>query len=411
MIKVDSLPQIQIPNPSEWLRKLGVLTLAASGATIPMEAIEILPNVSLTRVAGLLITALCISVLWMEKQTPRPTTVAVAGVAFSFWMSLTSLWGAHPERGFLMAVVYLSVTLFVVTGTVLVRTFEDVRMILLGFILGAIVAAVMLFIQLPTMLSGDTEAITLTSFGQNTNFLAMTLMVGANFCFYLFHQDQKKWSRLSFTLPLTAVAFMSGVLLTGSRAGLLAMTLTTVPYALFLVLRGKINLGTMLAFAALATAFFVAAPETTTARFTAEAFERTGGVRAEKTVQSLTAFSDSPIVGVGLSTVQLKYTGELGNLGHRTHNSVIEVLATGGLIGLTLFLLFVGGAIWAALRAESKYRMLGLISPSGLLIFSGAHSIEASKVLWYIMVPFVVFAPFASFRPGQIGLQPQRPLS
>lgn len=379
------------------LHKLGVITLSIAGASIPFEALEVLPNVSMTRIIGVILLILVISMLGLTRTFPRPTITTVLGIIFASWMSVTALWGISPELKQLQAITYISVSFFLIAGTLFVRTRSDLATVLLGYLFGSLIAALIIVQQAPTLLALEAAAVEATAFQQNRNLMAITLAVGVNFSIYLY--SIYKWTRfnivLSLILLLTVILLLAGIFLTGSRTALFALTVTTVPYTLFIMLRGRAQFFALCFVACLAYAFTIGTSETErlTARFDPQMVTHSAAYRTELYRSSVLAFVDSPVVGVGLSTVQAKYTGTLGQLGHATHNSFIGIAASSGLIGLLLFTSFLLTGMYYAFFTDPATRLLGTITPLCLLIFSITHNIDSTKVLWYAMIPHVLLTP------------------
>jgi O-antigen ligase len=118
--------------------------------------------------------------------------------------------------------------------------------------------------------------------------------------------------------------------------------------------------------------------------------------------------SDHPLVGIGLGNfedVEAAYASRTTNLPavdivvdnpHVVHNSYLEVLAELGVVGLTLFVAFVAGALglgWRAIRAfaragDTDLELIArglLVALVGMLAASVFLSAEYEKQVWLLL--------------------------
>ncbi len=211
-----------------------------------------------------------------------------------------------------------------------------------------------------TLGSGDAARANVSAAqGGGSNYLAMTFVMALPLLYFRFLYG-KKWEK-RFAIALTPLLLLA-ITGTGSRGGVLTLAMIFF----FLVVRSRrvmLGAGTALLFVAM---FVAITPEAKWERYkTIFAGKEDRGFAAQSRIElwkaGWTMFKESPITGVGHDNFQIlspRYTGFFagdtprpydpalegvkGYTGFVCHNTFIQALAEGGLIGaIPFFLLFV----------------------------------------------------------------------
>jgi O-antigen ligase len=263
-------------------------------------------------------------------------------------------------------------------------------------------ALVGLFVTVPA----TTDTTRLSGGIGDPNELALVLVPGLALAFFAIPGARGEIER--WLLILSAGAIALALFQTGSRGGLVALAAAFAAAVIFGGSRRPHVFAGLLALTALGVAYFVlAAPSTVTARvlhFTANG----GSGRTDLWTIGRQVARDHPIVGIGIGNfedVEAAYASRTTNLPavdividnpHVVHNSYLEVLAELGVVGLTLFVAFVAGALalgWRAVRAftrsgDTDLELLGrglLVALVGMLAASVFLSAEYEKQLWLLL--------------------------
>jgi O-antigen ligase len=189
----------------------------------------------------------------------------------------------------------------------------------------------------------------------NPNQLAWVIVTMVPFLFYLLW----KGGRLGKLLALLAAPpFLYCLLLTGSRSGLLSLIVTLLAICFFSKRRVK-NLVVLAVFvipvaiysfgslgSGMQTRYLSLIDDTVAGADTAQG-------RVDGWVRGIRSITNNPLFGNGMGTCQETNVNVLGGRAQITHNLYIEILQEVGMIGLTLFMLFII-AIFKSLKETKR---------------------------------------------------------
>ncbi|MFP3867801.1 MAG: O-antigen ligase family protein [Desulfobacteraceae bacterium] len=124
--------------------------------------------------------------------------------------------------------------------------------------------------------------------------------------------------------------------------------------------------------------------------------EGTAGIRFRLWQGALSAFQTSPIWGIGVGKMlwfNLREFAVLGkHVGMITHNTYLNILGENGIVGLALFLGWVGMALhrfWGVFKTGSTWSMrylalAGLSALVSILFLALTYNVQTSKLLWLL---------------------------
>lgn len=190
--------------------------------------------------------------------------------------------------------------------------------------------------------------------------------------------DKNKLLLLYAAVP---VLLGTGIILTGSRAGIITMVLCFLIFgqlAVYLKQGKSIRQKLTFFFIVITAAVLFIGVQTTVNKFLSTSFESSG--RFLRWPATLTMSKDFLILGAGFGTYRYSYflydPDEAGNWSTHAHNDYLEILAEGGIIGSMLFFLLIGLIIysiirmwWARGHPEIKVLGIGIITSLFAVVF------------------------------------------
>lgn len=238
----------------------------------------------------------------------------------------------------------------------------------------------------------------------DANFWGRVLVLGLPFALSLAQMARSTGARLGW---LTAAASIcGGIVLTGSRGALLAAFLVGLVWAL--LAGGRWAKAVLFAPVVAALALFVPGVGSRLATLsllgTSDSLEVVDPSLEGRLAAQQVAFEvlvDHPVLGVGPGNFLAVTEGYLSRLGLDTlplapHNQYLEAAAEGGLLGLTAWLLVLGGGIMVALRARLLARSGGpAVAREAPLPLSNA--VLAALAGWAVASVFLHLATFRTF--------------
>ncbi len=338
----------------------------------------------------------------------HPWLTAAFGL-FVGWAALSMAWAESPAKAFESVQWYfLNVIYFLIVFTA-VRSRDDLAKILFGFVLGAVAVAAVGLVS-PTATDQGAAGERLGTELLDPNILAAVLVSATALSFGLFALNRSPGMRL---LPLgTALFAFAGILLTGSRGGLVALLVVIV---VGILLSGRLRpLVTAVSLVAVcATYLFFAgfASEQLRDRLTQPT---TGEERIQEgrtTIWQVAwrAFEDKPVAGLGAGNFRVSsrhYLQDPGALPRTdeilrdnpqvVHNAHLEVLTELGVVGSALFVFILLSCVASAIVAARRFERIGdrqmqLVSLSvglgllGVIVANFFFSDEYGKWLWVLM--------------------------
>lgn len=387
-------------NGGKGMAALTLVFLGALGFTIMFENSVVIPGIgTLTRGFGILAALAAVGAVLAGHELRLPDTPVVLMAAFVGWAALTALWGTSPD----LAAQRLGTMVQGFLLTILLWTFatsdEARRWMLTAWVGGSVVLAATLIRSnlADAHLIFDFGYRRLKVFDTDPNESAALLATAIPIVWYLASQLRRRWPA-SFVLLLIP-AFVTGVLLTGSRGGSVAMIFALASLPLSLLKREAPPWHLVLALtvvgivAVTAVAYLV--PASTLARIADLPTELRGGTWTDRITiwrAGLETFSKSPLAGIGIGSyadMSLTKTG----LYFVAHNTFISVLVEQGLIGLTLFALMLGAVGARILRSDPTIRWLLMAILATWAVGGITVSTETAKETWFLMGILVCVRP------------------
>lgn len=332
-----------------------------------------------------------VALLWrfrpdaLPQRHPWVPPIQWATCLFAY-LALTAFWAPHlsqvGER--LIDLAVLATLVIVIVSVSAPDPRKAGRVVLLAvFASGLLYAAAGLLI-------GDTDAQGRTvAFGGGPNVYVRVVLLGILAAVAL----TVVYRRVVFLLPIPVLA--GAALLAGSRGGLLAALATAVVFVVFFFRRltWRSLAGTLVIIAAGVVAVPTLMPEASAAvleeRFAVGqlvAQDEYSG-RPDLFAQALHIFYSQPLIGGGLDSFYAHF-GISQDLGY-PHNLILEVAATGGLIGLALLAGFTVSVLWSAhSQARLSPEQIALLMAA---VFIGAASMTSgdfydTRFLWVFAV-------------------------
>jgi O-antigen ligase len=375
--------------------------------------VEVLPTLSpvlsVTKLAGALL-----ALSWFALITTRrgevdfisvhPYMSAAVG-AFVGWALLSMVWAEDPNLALGSAGRYaLNAILFVIVFTA-VRRERDVGKVLLGFAIGASVAAAYGLIA-PT---GEEEAGRLGTSILDPNDLAAVLVSGAALCAGA--ASLYKQPLIRFLAVSVGCFCVAAVWLTASRGGLIALGVMML-CSILVARRWRVQMALLaIVFAAGSYVYFSAfAPDNIRDRITEPAQGQARLQEGRTTIWQVAwrAFEANPVGGVGGGNFEISskhYLLEPGTLARSdqiidqpkvVHNTFLGVLAEYGAVGFGLFMTVIAFSMVSLLRASHIFAKIGerpmetatlcvFIALVGLMAAGFFISGEYSKQLWLLL--------------------------
>jgi O-antigen ligase len=366
-------------------------------------------SVSLTKVAGALLALAWLATLATRADARadflrvHPVITAIL-VSLLAWAGLSATWSEHPGAA-LDAVFRLSLNavLFLVVFTA-IRTPRDAVRVFAAFVIGAALAAFF------AVLTGTGpvaygQAARITGGSENANELASTLVAALALALGLLFAA-KRSPILRLCAAGGAAIALTGIVLTVSRSGLVALGIAAIAAIVFagrwrprvIVISVGVALSAVLYFATIA-------PQSSRERIT----ELKGGTgREDIWTVAWRMFEAHPARGVGagnFSTSSIHYLLAPGALTRSdfivdtqkaAHNVYLETLAELGVVGLALLAALIVSMLACAYQAIREFQRDGkvqmeilaranLVALIGLLAADFFSSDQYKKQLWLLL--------------------------
>jgi O-antigen ligase len=344
----------------------------------------------------------------LDFQTVHPV-VAGALVLFVAWSFLSVSWSENVGKALMSSVQYtLSALLMLITYTA-VRTRDDLRKILLAFLLGAVAAVIYGLVSPSAFAEGR-----LANSVLDPNLLGEALVCGLAFAGAVIALYRSPAIRVVGIVSGILVGV--GVLLTTSRSALIALGVSLLAaVALAGRWRGVAILTAIVLAAGTYVYFAQFAPYSAKQRIEAPLSGQQRSEDGRNTIWQLAirAIEDEPVKGVGAGNfrvVQVRYLIRPGVERARTptsrviddpegkvaHNSFLSVMSELGAVGITLFVFLVGFALTSMVRAARIFRRRGdwrmevtsvalFVAMAGSLTVQMFQSDQQGKVLWLLL--------------------------
>lgn len=356
---------------------------------VPWSDMLLLPyQVQFSRPLALL-AVVCLIFSWRAGNTLRRPGFPVGAMAlFIALVPAHLLSTADPERTARRLVSYLGLFLMTLFIQQCVRT-RKAHLSLLGFYIAGccvLLANLGWNVMLGNVQGDGRYAASNVDPNDLAGQIALSIPIASYLAFTL--RRRAFWFRLY--LPLAVV----GVLLTASRAGLVAMVIASLYPLIFLLMRmrrGRLSL--VIAIFATALAVNYLAPNISFHRLATLRDQILRGDmngRGAVWVNGLALYWENPLFGVGAGG----FSGSVGG-GNRiaAHNTYLEVLVEHGAVGLTLFLAIVFGLLFRARRFPVEERLLWWTVLGAWMVLILTLSWENREYTWLVWALCLSFVP------------------
>lgn len=363
---------------------------------------------SVVKLAGLLLTvAWIVALLRPDHAVPfmpreRPV-LAYAGGLFAAWAAFSILWAA--DSGVASATAFrlvLNFILFLLVFSAL-ESLRSVRAIMLAYVAGAVLTS------LYGVGTGATQADTAGRLGGgigDPNELAALILPGLVFAVFLLALERGLGLRLF--LSASCLVFLSTILLTQSRGGIVALGVVIVAGLVFGgPIRGRIAAAGLALGSIAVVVFVLISPPSSLARL--GSFTGGGGTgRLDLWKVATEVIGNHPIAGVGAGNfpvVEPRYAASAGNLARVdlvldktkvVHNAYLNIMTDLGFVGFLAFLVLIGGIVYSTVRSVRRFEANGereaglygraiLIGTLGMLAAFTFLSAQYEKQLWLVL--------------------------
>lgn len=362
---------------------------------IPWESGAVVDGIGpVARLVGLAVTTFWLGVILVTGRFRRPHPFHLVVLLFLLWNIASLVWTIDVSRTFDRLETYVQLTIMVFLIWDLYTTESRVRIGLQAYVLGAYITV---WSVISNYLSGVTTGRSgrFSGFNFNENTLAMILVIGLGFAWYLavsasLDEEGKRswayWLRLAnyVFVPLALFA----IILTASRTAVLS----TIPIFWFMLgsaTRLKPPTRLFLAIGMGVALIFLQplVPESSLERLSTVSTELTeGDLNGRRQLWEIgkEAFLENPVTGIGLGTFKT-YSG-----GQVAHNTYLSILAETGFVG---FLFFSAMMLTALYQLKNQNKLLVIFWLTIFLSWAigvSAMTWELRKPTWFIIIFTIV---------------------
>lgn len=313
----------------------------------------------------------------------------LAGLLFVMWAWISLVWSLDPQSTIWHAFVYSQLWFM----AWLIYQFADwayLNSLLRAYVLGAWIPVMGTFLAYFQGIEAAYQRYAAPGFDPNV--LSIYLSLAIPLAVYLGLRAKSSMAR-AFYFAYVPFA-LAAVFLTASRAGALAVA---VAFLFVLESLGTMRLRWRIAALALLGVgiswVLTQVPPESYARIATTWSEIREGTLNLRTViwdAGLRVFADHFVLGVGAGTFGSAVEPLLG-MRVASHNTFLAVAVEGGMIGLVLWLLFMGLAFAGVLRMPSPERQLWLVIWLVLLLAFMSLNFDLSRGSWLVMTLSVGF--------------------
>ena len=373
--------------------------------SIPWEDTIVTRFGVISRLTGMLAVGLTLMAVVISGRIRRGHAFHLMALLFAVW-SCAVLW-FHLSSPVLPLRFWTFPQLFLAVWMVweLAPKRQALQALMVAYVLGAMVTA------LQILVAYRTHGGVMRRFSAGTsdpNSVAMTLALGLPMAWYLamtYRRPLLRWVCRAY-LPLG----LFGLMLTGSRGGLVAamVGLLVVPLTMTKLSPGKLAMG--IALLALSGALTVAyVPDAIAKRLSstgASVEDMNLGGRFEIWTAGIKAFGHAPLTGYGAGGFKNAAAPYLRGEPRVAHNSYLSVLVEEGLIGLILYLLMFVAVFLEVMRLPAFERRYALVQFAAVATALLPLTWEDSKPVWFILAALLGLAHAQATSAGERAPQP-----
>ena len=361
-----------------------VFVIAALMASVPLENSTVLPEIgSISRLIGLLAAAAVLidSVTGVEIRRLHAAHAPLA--LFVIWSAWTCFWSVDPELSTERFTTNLQLLILVWLIWQSVRDLRHLRIVLEGFVLGSCAAVLFTIVKSRNLEAID--AIRYAGAGADPNELGLTLALSLPMAYYLFATARALPARVFWLLTLPFC--MIGIVLTASRAGLIATVLVMLGISVWHFLTSsRMRLAPFVAGFLLLAAGVVFTPKADLERYATIGDEVSSGRIGKRTRiwrVGMELFSERPLTGIGAATFGYASEPLLGK-DLVAHNVYVSILTETGIVGFLIFASALAGLFISAAALDLPERCLWLTVMVTWCVGVMSLTWEYKKITWSI---------------------------
>jgi O-antigen ligase len=344
---------------------------------VPLVFLEGVPVFNLGgKAAALLIIAAWIPTLLRAHDTAailrRHRTTFSALVLLLLWLTLSALWAEDSGHVFSDAWHWWAVGLLYVVVATTVATERGARMVIMGFVAGALASVILglldghLTATTTATAAATAEDARLAGGAGNPNRLAAGMVAAIVLAGGLAATSRSPVWRLGVVGAVLVLTV--GLAASQSRGGMIAALVTVVAALVFFKRRRAYVVGLGLIATGVAVAWFATSPS---AWERVSSFDNGGSGRSEIWTVAWRVFEDHRLAGAGLNNFgvvagdYVLHPGALQRVDliaenpHVVHNTYLQLLAENGVIACALFLVIAVGSLRAAWKAGMRFEARG----------------------------------------------------
>jgi hypothetical protein len=355
---------------TNWILTLGLLAmtilllrprevcLAVYAFLLPFDMLSAVgpAGITLTSIAGAGLAAVLLGTALVKRDLQRPPRQAIWWVLLVVWVAATILWALDGESAISRLPTAISLLVVYLVALSANITSKELRTASIFAVAGGCAASlytIYLFYRgagyhhgfRATLMAGDKAA--------DPNLFAATLLLPLSLAVHGFLTPRRWLARLGWLAVAATLSF--GILVTGSRGGLVAVA----AMILFYMYVRQVSRLMTIPFVAIFVALALLLPNAFYARL--ETTAETGGAGRTTVWQGgLVAFENHALVGAGVNNFSNAYRENRSAPIYRhnyvigAHNTYLETAVEGGVIGFALLMTAFGSHLRAASRRRKN---------------------------------------------------------
>lgn len=362
-----------------FLRPL--VALAGMMVFVPLEGFaSLVPGAfTLPRLIGVVAFACFVGNRFMRREAVLFTPSARVFAAFVAWIFLSGFWATDRTAAYTMVFVVFQLWLFyVMTGNLVVDR-ATLRLVLLAYVIGCVVASVWAMRNYADQAYATNLQRVSAVDDMNPNDFARLVGFGLLAGVYILFDSASRWVR-QLVLVALPVLFV-GLALSKGRGAWLAFTVALL--VMFALVRKTPRVYTAAGLVVLVLGGTVVAgiragyfDDNFSKRFedTASGKDPTAQ-RADIWKVGLALFRDNPVAGVGFDNFHVRFNDYLSSVhtdvfpgfNKDPHNVFLSVAGETGIVGFAIFMAFIGILVRAIVRAPPSW---GRAVAAGFVVFT-----------------------------------------
>jgi hypothetical protein len=353
---------------------------------IPWEySLELGPPLgNIARVVGLVLLLVAVPAVFLGRQVRTPGVFHWVVVALYLWFCCTYFWTIEPQETLAKLRGYFQEMMIVWVVWEFAESPADLRALLRAWLAGSWVLAVLTVTDIASSAADAASQIRFAAVGHDANDVARSLVFGFPIAAFLL-DGEEHWSGRLLALGYFPLG-LAGVLLTGSRSGLLAGTVASAGSAL-LLLRNDIRraLVGVVALPLIGGVLWFVIPHETLERLGTIAEQLGSGdlnQRLNIWVAGWSACVEAPLLGHGAGS----FVSAAGLAPIDTaHNTALSILVEGGLCALFLAAAIVVISARSIVATKGSLRIALLTLLLTWILSSLANTVGENRTTWLLL--------------------------